>query len=107
MYGEGCIMIVQVVEISVTDNEMPIVYAATIRKVDESNKEPGVVMFEAFQTSDTTLTIQEVYRDHRSMSAHKQTAHYSEWRQIVDRTSAKDRTKKIVTECDDRQSITR
>lgn len=100
-------MIVQVVEIEVTPDEFATVMEATIDKVDSSNREPGVIMFEAFQTSNTTLKIQEVYRDRRGMADHKQTTHYARWRHIIDQTSAIHRTKKIVTECDDRQSITR
>jgi quinol monooxygenase YgiN len=80
---------------------------ATIAKVNASNNEPGVVRFDAFQTSETTIVIQEVYCDRRAMAAHKQTAHYSHWRAVVDHTAAAYRTKHIVTECDDRLSLTR
>ena len=100
-------MIVQVVEIDVAPHEVEMVLSATRFKVEESNKEPGIVRFAAFRAADcpTKITIQEVYLDRNAMSSHKNTAHYAAWRAVIDKTMAVNRVKRIVSDCDESESI--
>jgi len=59
--------------------------AATIVNANASLQEPGVVRFDVVQRQDdpTRFVLIEVYRDAAAAAAHKETAHYPVWRDVV------------------------
>jgi (4S)-4-hydroxy-5-phosphonooxypentane-2,3-dione isomerase len=59
--------------------------AATIRNASHSVREPGIMRFDVIQQQDdpTRFVLIEVYRSTDAAKAHKDTAHYAEWRDIV------------------------
>jgi quinol monooxygenase YgiN len=59
--------------------------AATIENAQHSIQEPGIARFDVVQQRDdaTRFVLVEVYRDDAAAMAHKETAHYREWRDAV------------------------
>lgn len=51
----------------------------------KSLTEPGLIHFDVLQQSDdpTRFTLYEVYRDDAARDAHRETAHYGEWREAI------------------------
>ena len=58
---------------------------ATLANARASLKEPGVARFDVVQQQDdpTRFVFVEVYRDAAAVAAHKGTAHYPIWRDVV------------------------
>ena len=58
---------------------------ATLANARESLQEPGVARFDVVQQQDdpTRFVLVEAYRDAAASAAHKQTQHYSAWRDTV------------------------
>ena len=58
---------------------------ATLRNARETVQEPGNLRFDVNQQVDdpNRFVLYEVYRDEAGMKAHKETAHYAEWREAV------------------------
>ena len=58
---------------------------ATLANARASRQEPGVARFDVVQQTDdaTRFVLVEVYRDAAANSAHKETAHYPVWRDVV------------------------
>jgi autoinducer 2-degrading protein len=67
---------------------------ATIENARNSVKEPGVVRFDVIQQQDdpTRFVLIEVYRSVEATAAHKETAHYNSWRDVVADMMAEPRT---------------
>lgn len=67
--------------------------AATLRNASASCREPGVARFDVIQQEDdpTRFVLVEVYRSPAAAVAHKETAHYAEWRDLVAPTMAEPR----------------
>ncbi len=67
---------------------------ATVRNARESLKEPGVARFDVAQQNDdpTRFVLVEAYRSADGAAAHKETAHYQEWRDAVASLMAEPRT---------------
>jgi (4S)-4-hydroxy-5-phosphonooxypentane-2,3-dione isomerase len=59
--------------------------AATLNNARESLKEPGVARFDVVQQQDdpARFVLVEVYRDANAAAAHKETKHYTIWRDAV------------------------
>ncbi|MGQ9928669.1 MAG: putative quinol monooxygenase [Chloroflexaceae bacterium] len=59
--------------------------AATLENARNSVQEPGVVRFDVIQQEDdpTRFILVEIYRDDAAPAAHKATAHYAVWRDMV------------------------
>ncbi|MGL1903360.1 MAG: antibiotic biosynthesis monooxygenase [Fibrobacterales bacterium] len=59
---------------------------ATIENASQSNKEPGIARFDLIQEIEDPqkFMLVEVYRDSDAPAAHKETAHYKKWREIVE-----------------------
>ncbi len=59
--------------------------AASLENARNSVLEPGVARFDVIQQKEdpTRFTLVEVYRDTEAPALHKQTAHYSNWREAV------------------------
>lgn len=58
---------------------------ATLVNAQNSVQEPGVARFDVIQQADdpTRFVLVEVYRNTEATAAHKQTAHYTTWRDAV------------------------
>jgi (4S)-4-hydroxy-5-phosphonooxypentane-2,3-dione isomerase len=59
--------------------------AATLANAQASVKEPGIARFDVVQQADdpTRFVLVEVYRDEQAPAKHKETTHYSAWRDAV------------------------
>jgi len=58
---------------------------ATIENARSSIQEPGIARFDVVQQQDdaTRFVLVEVYRTLEAAAAHKETAHYGKWRDVV------------------------
>lgn len=67
--------------------------AATRANAAASAREPGVVRFDVVQQEDdpTRFVLVEVYRTADAPAAHKETAHYTTWRDAVESMMAEPR----------------
>jgi quinol monooxygenase YgiN len=67
---------------------------ATIENAGRSVQEPGIARFDVIQQADdpTRFVLVEVYRDAEAPARHKETAHYSAWRDAVGPMMAEART---------------
>ncbi len=67
---------------------------ATVENAQNSVMEPGIARFDVIQQVDdpTQFVLVEVYRTADAMTAHKQTAHYAKWRDMVQIMMAEPRT---------------
>lgn len=72
---------------------------ATVKNAACSLEEPGVARFDVAQRLDdpTCFVLVEVYRTAEGAAAHKETAHYQEWRDTVAPMMAEPRCSRIYT----------
>jgi len=58
---------------------------ATVENASNSVREPGIARFDVMQQSDnaTRFVLTEVYRSDDAPARHRETAHYSKWRDTV------------------------
>jgi len=58
---------------------------ASIENASDSVKEPGIARFDVIQQEDdpTRFILVEVYKTAQAPAAHKATAHYARWRDLV------------------------
>jgi (4S)-4-hydroxy-5-phosphonooxypentane-2,3-dione isomerase len=58
---------------------------ASFTNARQSVQEPGIARFDVIQNNDdsTRFILVEVYRSVEATGAHKETAHYAEWRDTV------------------------
>ena len=58
---------------------------ATIENARASVQEPGIARFDVMQLEDdaTRFVLTEVYRTPEATAAHRETAHYAKWRDMV------------------------
>ncbi len=58
---------------------------ATIEKARSSVQEPGIARFDVVQLQEdaTRFVLIEVYRTREAPAAHRETAHYAKWRDMV------------------------
>jgi (4S)-4-hydroxy-5-phosphonooxypentane-2,3-dione isomerase len=90
-------MLIVHVHVHVNSESVGAFIEATIENARNSVREPGIARFDVVQQRDdpTRFVLVEVYRDEAATKAHKETAHYAKWREIVasmmeePRTSAK------------------
>ncbi|MCE1253299.1 MAG: antibiotic biosynthesis monooxygenase [Anaerolineae bacterium] len=63
---------------------------ATAKNVNASRKEPGIIRFDLLQPADEQerFYLLEEYETSEAVTAHKQTAHYFEWRETVEKMMA-------------------
>lgn len=78
-------MIVVHVQIHVRPDDVEAFKRASIANAMESVNEPGIARFDVIQQMDdpTRFVFVEVYRDANASAAHKETAHYATWRDLV------------------------
>jgi len=87
-------MLVVHVHIHVKPESVEAFKTATLANARESIKEPGVLRFDVVQQQDdlTRFVLIEVYRDANANAAHKETKHYSVWRDTAASMMAEPRT---------------
>jgi autoinducer 2-degrading protein len=58
---------------------------ATVENASNSIREPGIARFDVIQQSDdaTRFVLTEVYRSDDAPARHRETAHYTKWRDAV------------------------
>ena len=58
---------------------------ATVENAKNSIREPGITRFDFIQQSDnpSNFVLVEVYKTQNDSAAHKETAHYTKWRDTV------------------------
>jgi autoinducer 2-degrading protein len=68
---------------------------ATLDNSSNSVKEPGVARFDVYQQTDdpTRFTLVEIYRSEEALIHHRETAHYSRWRDAVEEMMIEPRTR--------------
>ncbi|MGD9201831.1 MAG: antibiotic biosynthesis monooxygenase [Chitinispirillia bacterium] len=83
-------MIVTTIHVKVKDEFIEGFVEATIKNHRESIKEPGNIRFDVLQVADdpSMFTLYEAFESKDAVMAHKETAHYKEWRQSVDHMMA-------------------
>jgi (4S)-4-hydroxy-5-phosphonooxypentane-2,3-dione isomerase len=66
---------------------------ATLENASNSLKEPGAVRFDVVQQTDdpTRFVLIEIYQTAQASAAHKETAHYKRWKDIVMKMMAEPR----------------
>lgn len=86
-------MIVTCVHIFVKANHLRDFIAASTANHQASIKEPGNLRFDLLQLAEdeTQFMLYEAYDSEASAAAHKETAHYKNWRETVAPYMAKDR----------------
>ena len=73
------------VDIAVVPAQREALLAATEANATASRHEPGVLRFDVLsdRTDPDHVVLVEVYRDEAAAAAHKETAHYAQWRDTV------------------------
>lgn len=73
------------VDIAVVPDQVAAFRAATQANASASREEPGVVRFDVLndRADPAHIVLVEIYRDEAAADAHKQTAHYAQWRDTV------------------------
>lgn len=86
-------MIVYVVKVRVKAGCEADFKAATQKNHRETLKEPGNLRFDVLRSKEEEglFTLYEVYRSEEAVAAHKETAHYLEWRKMVEPWMARKR----------------
>ena len=74
------------VDVAVAPDQLEAFLAATEENATASREEPGVVRFDVLtdRTDPNHVVLAEIYRDEAAAAAHKETAHYSRWRDAVE-----------------------
>lgn len=78
-------MYVTIVHVKVKPANLDEFIVATEKNHLQSVREPGNLRFDVLQKADepTEFALYEAYTDQDSSAAHKETAHYLEWRETV------------------------
>jgi (4S)-4-hydroxy-5-phosphonooxypentane-2,3-dione isomerase len=78
-------MLVVHVQVQVKPEYVEAFRRATIENARHSVQEPGIARFDVVQQTDdpTRFTLVECYRTPEAPAAHKATAHYALWRDVV------------------------
>ncbi len=87
-------MLVVHVHVRVRPEDLEAFLVETRRNAAASLEEPGVRRFDALQDEGDAghLVLNEVYVDQSAADAHKRTAHYTRWRDVVAGMMAEPRT---------------
>jgi quinol monooxygenase YgiN len=87
-------MIIVHVHVRVKPEGVEAFRAASLENSRASLEEPGVARFDVIQSTEdpTRFVLVEVYRSPEAPAAHKATAHYARWRDVVADLMAEPRT---------------
>jgi quinol monooxygenase YgiN len=88
-------MLIVHIHVRVKPESVEAFQAATIENARASIKEPGIARFDVIQQTDdpTRFVLVEVYRSAEATAQHKDTAHYAQWRDVVEPMMADERTR--------------
>lgn len=86
-------MHIVIVNIHVKSEFLDAFRSATLENVNNSLQEPGITRFDFYQQQDdlTRFVLIEAYRLEEDVARHKETAHYSRWRDAVSEMMAEPR----------------
>ena len=86
-------MLIVLVEVKVKPEMVEQFKSATIANARESRKEAGIARFDVLQQNDdpSRFVLVEAYRNDQAPLAHKETAHYKQWRETVESMMAEPR----------------
>ena len=86
-------MLIVLVNVKVKPGDVEAFKAATVVNAEASQKETGIARFDFLQQSDdaTRFVLIEAYKNLDAPAAHKETAHYKQWRDTVERMMAEPR----------------
>ena len=78
-------MLIVHVHVHVKPDQVEAFKNASLENARNSVKEPGIARFDIIQQQDnpTRFVLVEVYRDDDAPARHKETAHYTKWRDKV------------------------
>ena len=78
-------MIVNIVPLQITPEHINDFIDATVKNHDGSIKEPGIIRFDVIQDAHdaSRFILYEAFVDDQAVDAHKQTAHYAQWKKTV------------------------
>ena len=81
------------VDVAVVPDQLEGFLAATEENATASREEPGVVRFDVLsdRTDPSHVVLAEIYRNEAAAAAHKETPHYSRWRDAVEPMMARPR----------------
>lgn len=87
-------MLVVHVHVHVKEEFVDAFIVETKKNAQASLREPGVARFDVVQQTDdpTRFVLVEAYKSEGAPAAHKETAHYQEWRDAVAKMMAAPRT---------------
>ena len=87
-------MLIVHVHVQVKPESIEVFKQATTENARQSVQEPGIDRFDVIQQQDdpTRFVLVEVYRTAAAPAAHKETAHYAQWRDAVAGMMAEPRT---------------
>ena len=87
-------MLIVHVHVHVKPESVEAFQQACVENARESVKEPGIARFDVVQQADepTRFVLVEVYRTADAPAKHKDTAHYTQWRDTVASMMAEPRT---------------
>ena len=90
-------MLIVHVYVEVKPNRVQDFIEATLVNARESIKEPGISRFDVLQNRENPnqFVLNEVYRTSEDPARHKQTPHYSQWKETVAEMMAVPRTKQV------------
>jgi (4S)-4-hydroxy-5-phosphonooxypentane-2,3-dione isomerase len=73
------------VDVAVVPDQLDAFLAATQQNAVASRDEPGIVRFDVLsdRADPIHIVLVEIYSDEAAAAAHKDTAHYQQWRDIV------------------------
>jgi autoinducer 2-degrading protein len=73
------------VDVAVVPDQLDAFRAATQQNAVASRDEPGIVRFDVLsdRADPIHIVLVEIYSDEAAAAAHKDTAHYQQWRDIV------------------------
>ena len=89
-------MIVRIINVYVIPEQIDAFRAATLKNQQSSLEEPGVLRFDVLQdqADPGIFVLYEVYRSDEATLAHKETNHYSEWKETVEPMMARARERR-------------
>jgi len=78
-------MLIVLVHVHVKPDYIDAFREASLENARNSIEEPGIARFDVLQDNEdpTHFILNEVYRDGDAPTAHKETAHYAQWRDTV------------------------
>jgi (4S)-4-hydroxy-5-phosphonooxypentane-2,3-dione isomerase len=90
-------MKIVIVHIHATEGRAEDFIGATLENAGHSLREPGITRFELLrdESSPSRFVLVEGYRDAEAQAAHKETAHYKKWRDLVEPMMAEPRTRAV------------